>query len=29
MEYAEFIGDVHFFYFRPKIPFLGKFGKKN
>ena len=26
VEYAEFAGDVHFFYFRPETPFLGKFG---
>ena len=28
-EYAEFSGYVHFFRFRPQIPFLGKFGPKN
>ena len=28
-EYAELNGDVHFFRFRPEIPFLGKFGPKN
>ena len=28
-EYAEFDNGVHFFCFRPKIPILGKFGKKN
>ena len=27
-EYAEFSGYVHFFQFRPQIPFLGKFGSK-
>ena len=25
MEYAEFNGNVHFFRFRPEIPFSGKF----
>ena len=29
VEYAEFSGYVHFFRFRPPIPFLGKFGQKN
>ena len=28
-EYAEFSGYVHFFRFRPQIPFLGKFGAQN
>ena len=28
-EYAEFSGYVHFFRFRPQIPFLSKFGPKN
>ena len=28
-EYAESSGYVHFFRFRPQIPFLGKFGPKN
>ena len=28
-ECAEFSGYVHFFRFRPQIPFLGKFGPKN
>ena len=28
-EYAEFSGYVHFFRFRPQIPFLGKFGPKS
>ena len=27
-KYAEFNGDVHFFCFGPKIPFLDKFGPK-
>ena len=27
--YAEFYGDVHFFCFRPEIPFLGNIGQKN
>ena len=26
---TEFDGDVHFFYIRPKTPFLGKFGSKH
>ena len=26
--YAEFYGDVHFFCFRPEIPFLGNFVPK-
>ena len=29
IEYAEFSGYVHFFRFRPQIPFLGKFSPKN
>ena len=28
-EYAEFSGYVHFFRFRPQIPFLAKFGPKH
>ena len=28
-KYAEFSGYVHFFQFRPQIPFSGKFGPKN
>ena len=28
-EYAEFSGYIHFFRFRPQIPFLGKFIPKN
>ena len=28
-EYTEFSGYVHFFRYRPQIPFLGKFGRKN
>ena len=28
-EYAEFSGYIHFFRFRPQIPFLGKFSPKN
>ena len=28
-EYAQFSVYVHFFRFRPQIPFLGKFGPKN
>ena len=28
-ECTEFSGYVHFFRFRPQIPFLGKFGPKN
>ena len=28
-KHAEFNGDVHFFCFRPEMPFLGKLGPKN
>ena len=28
-EYAEFSGYIHFFRFRPQIPFLGEFCPKN
>ena len=28
-EYAEFNGCVHFFWFRLKVPFLGKFAPEN
>ena len=29
LRYAEFIGGVHFFCFRPEKPFSVKFGSKN
>ena len=29
LEYAKFNHDIHFFCFRPVVPFLGKFGPKN
>ena len=29
IEYAEFNGDVHFFCFRPEVPFLGKVRPNN
>ena len=28
LKYAKFHINVHFFYFRPEIPFLSKFGPK-
>ena len=28
-KYAEFESDVHFFYFRLEIPFLGKFSPRD